>query len=182
MKKKCKIFTKSFALLFFRRIFAVPNEGYQIIGVWRSWLAHLVWDQRVLCSSHSTPTKEQLIFNCSFFLFTFDSAWFCPHFSLVSWMAHFQIKVPSIKTALFVDGSMFLTTVSIKTGLFVDGSMFLTTVSIKTALFLDRSAALSTKVGIWWTNVGGYVGLSTKVGIWWTNESRNLYLKVSFVK
>ena len=27
------------------------------IGVWRSWLAHLVWDQRVLCSSHSTPTK-----------------------------------------------------------------------------------------------------------------------------
>lgn len=28
-------------------------------GVWRSWLAHLVWDQRVLCSSHSTPTKEE---------------------------------------------------------------------------------------------------------------------------
>ena len=26
----------------------------QTIGVWRSWLAHLVWDQRVLCSSHST--------------------------------------------------------------------------------------------------------------------------------
>ncbi len=29
------------------------------LGVWRSWLAHLVWDQRVLCSSHSTPTKER---------------------------------------------------------------------------------------------------------------------------
>src|SRR5574344_1436511 len=28
-------------------------------GVWRSWLAHLVWDQRVLCSSHSTPTQEE---------------------------------------------------------------------------------------------------------------------------
>ena len=40
------------------------------LGVWRSWLAHLVWDQRVLCSSHSTPTKEQLIFNCSFFCLT----------------------------------------------------------------------------------------------------------------
>ncbi len=26
------------------------------IGVWRSWLAHLVWDQRVVCSSHITPT------------------------------------------------------------------------------------------------------------------------------
>ena len=36
-------------------IFAVPIKG---TGVWRSWLAHLVWDQRVLCSSHSTPTKR----------------------------------------------------------------------------------------------------------------------------
>ena len=61
---------KSFALLIFYRTFAVPNEGNQIIGVWRSWLAHLVWDQRVLCSSHSTPTTEQLIFNCSFFCLT----------------------------------------------------------------------------------------------------------------
>ena len=43
---------------FFRRIFAVPNERETIIGVWRSWLAHLVWDQRVLCSSHSTPTSK----------------------------------------------------------------------------------------------------------------------------
>ncbi len=31
------------------------------LGVWRSWLAHLVWDQRVLCSSHSTPTKKETI-------------------------------------------------------------------------------------------------------------------------
>ena len=29
------------------------------LGVWRSWLAHLVWDQRVLCSSHSTPTYKE---------------------------------------------------------------------------------------------------------------------------
>lgn len=36
-----------------------PEEKIQrfVIGVWRSWLAHLVWDQRVLCSSHSTPTE-----------------------------------------------------------------------------------------------------------------------------
>ena len=34
-------------------------KGKPIIGVWRSWLAHLVWDQRVLCSSHSTPTFYQ---------------------------------------------------------------------------------------------------------------------------
>ena len=27
--------------------------------MWRSWLAHLVWDQRVLCSSHSTPTRKR---------------------------------------------------------------------------------------------------------------------------
>ena len=36
------------------------SEGL-FIGVWRSWLAHLVWDQRVLCSSHSTPTVERMI-------------------------------------------------------------------------------------------------------------------------
>ena len=54
------------------RIFAIPFEEISctrdlkrkseglFIGVWRSWLAHLVWDQRVLCSSHSTPTYERL--------------------------------------------------------------------------------------------------------------------------
>ena len=41
------------------------------IGVWRSWLAHLVWDQRVLCSSHSTPTKRQLSDGSCFFLYNF---------------------------------------------------------------------------------------------------------------
>ena len=66
--------SKSFALLIFRRIFAVPNEGNQIIGVWRSWLAHLVWDQRVLCSSHSTPTRKQLSIGSCFFLYIFDPA------------------------------------------------------------------------------------------------------------
>ena len=38
-----------------------------VIGVWRSWLAHLVWDQRVLCSSHSTPTKEIKVFDFGLF-------------------------------------------------------------------------------------------------------------------
>ena len=36
-------------------------------GVWRSWLAHLVWDQRVLCSSHSTATKKRDVFQRLFF-------------------------------------------------------------------------------------------------------------------
>ena len=57
-KKSKKIFQKSFALLKIVSIFAIPNERETIIGVWRSWLAHLVWDQRVLCSSHSTPTSK----------------------------------------------------------------------------------------------------------------------------
>ena len=35
--------------------------------MWRSWLAHLVWDQRVLCSSHSTPTKEIKVFDFGLF-------------------------------------------------------------------------------------------------------------------
>ena len=150
--------------------------------MWRSWLAHLVWDQRVLCSSHSTPTKGAVDFQLLFFLFTFDSAWFCPRLSLVSWMAHFQIKVPSIKTGLFMDGSMFLTTVSIKTALFLEVSVFLKLISIKTGLFLDRSVALSTKEAVWWTNAGGYIALSMKVAVWWTSESRNLCLKASLVR
>ena len=41
------------------------------LGVWRSWLAHRVWDQRVLCSSHSTPTKRQLSDGSCFFLYNF---------------------------------------------------------------------------------------------------------------
>ena len=62
------------------RIFAIPFEEISctrdlkrkseglFIGVWRSWLAHLVWDQRVLCSSHSTPTYERLsVWMTSFF-------------------------------------------------------------------------------------------------------------------
>ena len=43
------------------------------LGVWRSWLAHLVWDQRVLCSSHSTPTFKKrnllIISRFSFYLY-----------------------------------------------------------------------------------------------------------------
>lgn len=37
----------------------VPLFMGKEFGVWRSWLAHLVWDQRVLCSSHSTPTINE---------------------------------------------------------------------------------------------------------------------------
>lgn len=64
------------------RIFAIPFEEISctrdlkrkseglFIGVWRSWLAHLVWDQRVLCSSHSTPTYERLsVWTTSFFVY-----------------------------------------------------------------------------------------------------------------
>ncbi len=29
-------------------------------GMWRSWLAHLLWEQGVLRSSRSIPTKERL--------------------------------------------------------------------------------------------------------------------------
>ena len=51
-------------------------KGKPIIGVWRSWLAHLVWDQRVLCSSHSTPTKIQSNYlNFKWLLFCFPA--FC---------------------------------------------------------------------------------------------------------
>ena len=30
-----------------------------VFGVWRSWLAHLVWDQRVAGSSPVTPTDDK---------------------------------------------------------------------------------------------------------------------------
>ena len=90
--KNVQFFQKSFADWNFQRIFAVPNEGNQIIGVWRSWLAHLVWDQRVLCSSHSTPTKEQLIFNCSFFCLPLT-----PH----GFILHIIKKLPFTKVAVW---------------------------------------------------------------------------------
>ena len=49
--------------------------------MWRSWLAHLVWDQRVLCSSHSTPTiKQRNSLKFSGFLFCF-STFFCTTYS-----------------------------------------------------------------------------------------------------
>ena len=49
-------------------------KGKPIIGVWRSWLAHLVWDQRVLCSSHSTPTKRDDFNGHLFFCFILSVA------------------------------------------------------------------------------------------------------------
>ena len=49
-------FFKKFCTFIFCSYICSPKRE---IGVWRSWLAHLVWDQRVLCSSHSTPTKAE---------------------------------------------------------------------------------------------------------------------------
>ncbi len=57
-KKKSRIFAVPFGeIVLVERDLRRKSEGL-FIGVWRSWLAHLVWDQRVLCSSHSTPTKK----------------------------------------------------------------------------------------------------------------------------
>ena len=60
MFSRSKNFSNNFVFLLKSSIFAVPigNERVEIFGVWRSWLAHLVWDQRVQCSSHCTPTEE----------------------------------------------------------------------------------------------------------------------------
>ena len=35
----------------------LPPGIQGFFGVWRSWLAHLLWEQRVPCSSHGTPTE-----------------------------------------------------------------------------------------------------------------------------
>ena len=68
--KSVKFSKKSLQIYFFD----VYLQSQKIIGVWRSWLAHLVWDQRVLCSSHSTPTKRAVDFQLLFFLYIFDLA------------------------------------------------------------------------------------------------------------
>lgn len=70
-QKKSRIFAVPFGKCVFRkRDLRRKSEGL-FIGVWRSWLAHLVWDQRVLCSSHSTPTEfeERHGFMPLFFIF-----------------------------------------------------------------------------------------------------------------
>ena len=41
-------------------------------GMWRSWLAHLLWEQGVLRSSRSIPTKRGLIDKIRPFLFSVD--------------------------------------------------------------------------------------------------------------
>ena len=62
------------------------------LGVWRSWLAHLVWDQRVLCSSHSTPTFNKNLLKISrFFLFRRGGH------DIIDIMAHLQNPVFAIK-------------------------------------------------------------------------------------
>ena len=40
-------------------------------GMWRSWLAHLLWEQGVLRSSRSIPTKKGLIVEIEPFLFIY---------------------------------------------------------------------------------------------------------------
>ena len=88
--------------------------------MWRSWLAHLVWDQRVLCSSHSTPTKRQLSDGSCFFLYNFgavDSSGNDAIFRDGVWKS----DGPSTKSGVFVDRvreDMYLST---KRGVFVDG-------------------------------------------------------------
>ena len=39
----------------------IPKKALSLpqFGMWRSWLAYLVWDQGVLRSSRSIPTKEK---------------------------------------------------------------------------------------------------------------------------
>ena len=58
-KKSAKFFKKVLHFYFLCLYLQSQMKGKPIIGVWRSWLAHLVWDQRVLCSSHSTPTYSE---------------------------------------------------------------------------------------------------------------------------
>ena len=70
LTKNVKFCKKNLQIYFF----GVYLQSQKIIGVWRSWLAHLVWDQRVLCSSHSTPTKRAVDFQLLFFLYIFDLA------------------------------------------------------------------------------------------------------------
>ena len=38
------------------------DSSAAVFGVWRSWLAHLVWDQRVESSSLFTPTANNQAF------------------------------------------------------------------------------------------------------------------------
>ena len=113
---------KSFALLFFCRIFAVPNEGTR--GVAQLASASGLGPEGPVFESQY-PDNRAVDFQLLFFLFTFDPASSALHYL-------------SIKTGIFVDGLMLLKSVSIKTGIFVDGLMFLKSVSIKTDLFMDR--------------------------------------------
>ena len=38
--------------------------------MWRSWLAHLLWEQGVPCSSHGTPTRKRVTISFKTFLVT----------------------------------------------------------------------------------------------------------------
>ena len=70
-QKSAKFYQKVLHFYFFA---VYLQSQMRELGVWRSWLAHLVWDQRVLCSSHSTPTKRQLSDGSCLFLYNFDLA------------------------------------------------------------------------------------------------------------
>ena len=49
-------------------LYEIKQTFLKVIGVWRSWLAHLLWEQRVLRSSRSTPTKRVIQKYDSFFV------------------------------------------------------------------------------------------------------------------
>ena len=68
--KKCKILLKSFALLFFRRIFAVPNEGTR--GVAQLASASGLGPEGPVFESQY-PDNGAVDFQLLFFLFNFDA-------------------------------------------------------------------------------------------------------------
>ena len=71
--KKCKILLKSFALLFFRRIFAVPNEGTR--GVAQLASASGLGPEGPVFESQY-PDNGAVDFQLLFFLFNFDARWY----------------------------------------------------------------------------------------------------------
>ncbi len=79
-------------------VYLQSNSKEKEFGVWRSWLAHLVWDQRVLCSSHSTPTQKKsnhLILRWLLF--------FSPDPSPSQHLLHLTVDILRSKAELFIE-------------------------------------------------------------------------------